>query len=516
MRTPAAVLFIVIPMVAASAPPGGADEPGVIDHISADSLRGHLSFIASDLLGGRDTPSPGLDIAAEYIAAQFRRAGLEPAGDAGYFQTAAIESDAPGTATFAGAIRVQDGVVEIDANAMSVVGLRENVEIENARVIVLPFPLEGEDHNPEEIESDRPLIIVTDMPAPGSVSRADMRAYFGDFNRFTERADELGAAAIVLLDPSQASGRGPDNPGRAGRMVPISIISLHGEEIAARFGYDGETWDADITLPTLDLRYTLPEKTQTPVRNVAAILRGSDPRLADEFIIVSAHYDHVGRGAAVAGDDIYNGANDDGSGTVSVIEIASTLARLKPEDRPRRSILFLCVYGEERGLQGSRHYIQNPIVPLEKTIANINLEHLGRTDDTEGPSEKRLMPTGFDYSTAIEPFVRAGEELGVEVFHHPRNSASFFSRSDNAAFARAGIPAHSFCTAFIFPDYHGAGDHWDKIDYENMAAVNRVIAIGLIRLANADDPPEWTEGHRATERYIETWNELHGLSTDSD
>src|SRR5215475_3898107 len=205
-----------------------------LDRISADSLRGHLSFIASDMLEGRNTPSRGLEIAAEYIAAQFRRAGLEPAGDAGaesYFQTS-VWSVGP----------VKDNFVELAVDD----------------------------------------------------GKQKMRA----------RADQLAAIGVNVERRSD--------------------------------GANGES-----------------EKPVVKLRNVVGMLRGSDPALKDSYVIVSAHYDHIGTRPAGEGDRINNGANDDGSGTVSVIELASALAGLK--QRPKRSVVFITWFGEEKGLQGSRY-----------------------------------------------------------------------------------------------------------------------------------------------------------------
>jgi acetylornithine deacetylase/succinyl-diaminopimelate desuccinylase-like protein len=218
------------------------EQEAVVDHISADSLRGHLSFIASDLLEGRATPSRGLDIAAEYIAAQFRRAGLEPVGDHEYFQTA----------------KLQNGIAH----------------------------------------------------------------------------------------------------------------------------------------------------------NVAGLLRGSDPALSGTYVILSAHYDHIGM-RPNGEDRIYNGANDDGSGTVSVIEIASALAAA-PE-RPKRSILFVTFYGEEPGLWGSHFYVDHPLEPLKDTVADINLEQIGRTDASDGRHVGVAFVTGYDYSNLGSMLAAAVQPEGVGI-----------------------------------------------------------------------------------------------------
>jgi hypothetical protein len=337
--------------------PLSAERVLALDRINANSLRGHLSFLASDALEGRNTPSRGLDTAADYIAAQFRRAALEPVGSDGYFQT-------------------------------------------------------------------------TTWAEAAALSR------------------------------------------RARQMTP--------------------------------------EEGALKVRNVAGILRGSDPILKDTYVIVSAHYDHVGiRHSENSGDDkIFNGANDDGSGTVSVIEIASALAALKVH--PRRSILFLTFFGEEKGLLGSRFYAKNPLVPLEKTVAQLNLEHMGRTDDSEGPQISSVAMTGFDYSDVGTVLTLAGTLTGIKAYKHPKNSDAFFGRSDNQALADLGVPAHTLSVAYLFPDYHGAGDHWEKVDVDNMARVDRAVALTLMLIADNPQPPAWNTANPSTAKYVEASRKLKG------
>lgn len=345
------VLAALVLCIAARRPPAPAEwkatltpaRKAALDMISANGLRGNLSFLASDLLEGRGTPSRGLDLAAEYIAAQFRKAGLEPAGDDGYFQTTTV-------------------------------------------------PVRG-----------------TDQTAK--------------------------------------------------------------------------------------------------VRNVIGILRGSDPILKDTYVLVTAHYDHLGMNPNLTGDTIYNGANDDGSGTVSVIELANALASLKV--RPKRSLVFMTFYGEERGGLGSRYYGKNPIFPIEKTIADVNLEQVGRTDDTEGPRVSAASMTGFDFSDVGTIFQAAGKAVGVEVSKHPRNSDAFFSRSDNQSLADQGVPAHTLCTAYIYPDYHRVSDHWDKVDYDNMAKVDRMVGLGLLMIADSTEEPHWNPDNPKAARYLTAWQERH-------
>ena len=338
------ILPLICLLAAPHKPPAAIslDVRAMLERVSADSLRGNLSFLASDLLEGRGSPSRGLNLAAEYIAAQFRRAGLEPGVGEGYFQT-------------------------------------------------------------------------------------------------------------TTLKP-----RGSEE--------------------------------------------------EQPVSNVIGVLRGSDPALKDTYVLVTAHYDHLGVRPDLPGDDkIFNGANDDGSGTVGVIELASALSTLKI--KPKRSIVFMTFFGEERGLLGSRFYGKNPVFPLDKTVAHINLEQIGRTDDSEGPQISSASMTGFDFSDIGPIFAGAAKTVGVTIGKHPRNSDAFFGRSDNQALADLGIPAHTISVAYVYPDYHKVSDHWDKIDYPNTAKVLQGIALGVLALTESAAPPRWNAENPKAARYLKAWQE---------
>jgi hypothetical protein len=326
----------------------GISEKNAIAAISADSLKGHLSFLASDLLQGRKDGSFGESVAGEYIAAQFRRAGLKAAGDDGYFQN-------------------------YEPNA----------------------------------------------------------------------------------------------------------TSASGEEVASG-------------------------NRNGVLRNVIGVLPGSDPAMRETCILLSAHYDGLGQKAGESG---WNAANDDGSGTAAVIEIASALASL--EIRPRRSVVFAAFFGEEVGGKGASLYASKPAFPLEKTLANINLEQIGRTDSSEGDQTRRASLTGFDFSDLGEVFRLAGLANGVTVYKHELNSDRFFAASDNVTFANLGIPAHSLCVAFLFPDYHAAGDTWQKINFDNMAVTTRTIATALLALTQSEREPQWNEANPKAAKYRAAWIKLH-------
>ena len=220
------------------------------------------------------------------------------------------------------------------------------------------------------------------------------------------------------------------------------------------------------------------------VRNVAGVLTGSDPELKHQYVMLSAHYDHLGRGPK----GIFHGANDNASGTVSVIEIARELAALPVH--PKRSILFVAFFGEEEGLIGSSYYASHPLVPLKDTVAEINLEQIGRTDDNSGPKVARFAFTGPSYSDIPAIMGEAALAEGVKVYSR-NDSDSFFDRSDNLPFARKGIPDTTIVVAFEYPDYHDTGDTIDKINFPNMALVDKAIAAGIERLADEPGIPHW-------------------------
>ena len=170
-----------------------------------------------------------------------------------------------------------------------------------------------------------------------------------------------------------------------------------------------------------------------------------------------------------------------------MIEIASALAASPVH--PKRSILFMAFFGEEKGLLGSRYYTSHPLVPLEKTMAPVNLEQVGRTDSTDGPQIDVAYVTGFDYSNLAKILAAEAPLAGVKIAKDP--TEKYFERSDNLYFAQAGVPAHTVYVAADFSDYHRVGDEWQKINYANMAQVDRAIALGLLRLASEAPAPAW-------------------------
>jgi hypothetical protein len=232
---------------------------------------------------------------------------------------------------------------------------------------------------------------------------------------------------------------------------------------------------------------SLPASRRPAAVNVVGILRGSDPAVGDSAVLIDAHYDHLGLGTPVNGDSIYNGADDDASGVVAVLEIARALAA---GPQPRRTVVFAATTGEEVGLLGTRWYLKHPVIPIAQMSANMEIEMIGRPDSLAG-GPGRAWLTGFERSTMGETFARAGLPIGPD----RRPDQHFFERSDNIAFARAGVPAHTLSSYNMHGDYHTPADDIAHVDIPHMTAVIRAGAAATRLLA--DGPaPRWNANGR--------------------
>ena len=464
------VNMILFLLLAAALP--DAQQQAALDRISAANMKGNLSFLASDALEGRDTPSKGLDIASEFIASRFRKAGLEPVSGDSYFQKAAYTVVTADTSDFD--LTLDDGEHSLHVN--------KDFDLQNSSAIDLKsIPL-------TKITTETP----GDLTGKAALLDTPSREKYAEFGRMLHAVQQAHPVVILILP--QGSGR----RAVSSRLVASDSLAKASPTVTVR-DKEAEKFLSEAKALTISLHAKAATQKPAELHNVAGVLRGSDPALRDTHILVTAHYDHIGVLPPGEGDRINNGANDDGSGTVSVIEIADALAQMPIH--PKRSILFMCFFGEEKGLFGSRYYAAHPLFPLKQTIAQINLEQLGRTDDTEGPQVASATFTGFDFSNLPDIFKKAGKQTGIRVYKNEQSSDSFFSRSDNQSLADAGIPAHTLAVAFEFPDYHKAGDEWQKIDYENMAKVDRMVTLGLLDIANSAEVPHWNAANPKTEQY---------------
>lgn len=473
-----------------------------LQKVSPESMRANLSFLASDALEGRATPSQGLDVAAEFIASRFRAIGLEPIPETkSYFQVADWRYRRSPVERLTASLESGSARVEIDWRQISATGL-EGLKLERVPVFKADAANASKWKDMSEGGLAGSVVLMETVPFE------KLRRMKRDERNETLRKYESAYRSLERLKPEAILGvRRASNTGAG---AETQLIDPQGEKYGAREArpvrfhiHSRELTQAFDALPEgrteARLTFLIPEAEERAVvlKNVVGILPGTDPALKDSYVLVSAHYDHVGMSGEYEGDSIFNGANDDASGTVSVIETASALAA----SRPRRTIVFIALFGEEKGLLGSYYYTRHPVFPLARTVANVNLEHMGRTDDVEGDQTGKLSMTGFDFSDVEEVFQTAAKQTGVQFYKREKQSDAFFNRSDNAAFAEAGIPAHTLTVSFEFPDYHGLGDHWDKIDYANLAKVNRTVVAGVWELANRLQAPAWNSSNEKTEKY---------------
>ncbi len=300
------------------------------------------------------------------------------------------------------------------------------------------------------------------------------------------------AAAAATITPREMQSRiaflasdemrGRQTPSPELETAAAYLVSEH-ERFGLEPGADSASYIQRYAFVPRRLDVGPPPETWAP--NVVAVLPGSDPDLRDEYVVLSAHMDHVGVGRPVDGDSIYNGADDNGSGTAALLEVAQALASLPTA--PRRSIIFLHVSGEEHGLLGSRAYSEDPTVPVESIVANINVDMIGRN------SPDSIVVIGKNYSS-LGPLVEAvganRPEIGLTVSDDLWPQERFFYRSDHFNFARLEIPS-LFFFAGVHDDYHRPSDEVELIDADKAARVAQLIFYSVQEIANAPDRPTW-------------------------
>jgi hypothetical protein len=525
-----------------------------IDVITSDLLYQHLSILASDDMEGRNTGSVGIDKAAEYLAAQYAKLGLTAPGENGsYFQTVPFKGTRVNNLTFALSKRSGNDMTAYsapgslsDANKLFTrmsggKGLMTGDIVfggfgaTDSSSGVIPFGDMDVSGKWVLIFQDLPRVVNGDTLLGQSVSNQ---------GRLLDMIIRRSAAGVILIDsePSisfdiyvEAFRKQLETPGNirfADRPAPNTLaggyLRIHPELAAHLLGVQGldglnalkqQTTESMKTFKaqTLDFGLTMEideEFTDVPSRNVLAFLEGSDPELKDEIVVLSSHYDHVGISFPDAnGDYINNGADDDGSGTVGVLGVATAFAEAaKNGQRPRRSILFLNVTAEEKGLLGSRYYSDNPVFPIENHIANINIDMIGR-DATEHV-EKGLVDGVYVIgasliSSTLDSLLTVSNakthNLNLDMsLNNVRDPQQIYRRSDHWNFGRLGIPFVFYFTG-IHEDYHRPSDEVDKVNFEKMTKIVQLVYQNTLEIANSDERPvvdnqEFIEATRQTPR----------------
>ena len=469
--------------------------------ISPDQIQEHVAYLASDELRGRDTPSPGLEMAAEYLAAEFESAGLSPAGDdETFFQRFPYTRTAMVAERRQVAYEGPSGAQALDFGRDYYV--IPGQQIAEGSEVVFGGPARQPADGIAEAARGKVLLFTTD----GNPVVGTGEALLGAF----QVAAQGGASAMVLLlddtnTPDSILDLASGIQG-AGLATPLPIVGLsadRSQELFAAAGLDlpslRETPPSSaIPLEGITMTVAAPfEVSEHTPPNVVAMFRGSDPVLQNEYIVYSAHFDHVGIGLPnETGDSIYNGADDDASGTSVLLETAAAFAAM--EELPARSVIFLAVSGEEKGLLGSKYFSENPTVPIEGIIMNINLDMVGRNHpDT-------VIGVGRQYTNLgplTDRILEEHPDLGFTVIEDPKPEEQAFFRSDHLHFVNKDIPA-IFFTTWDHEDYHKPSDEAHLIDSQKAARIARMVFYLGARIASGDEDPEWTESGLAAVQQI--------------
>jgi hypothetical protein len=288
-----------------------------------------------------------------------------------------------------------------------------------------------------------------------------------------------GEMEFLASDAMQGRGSGTHD-----ELLAATYIASQLREIGIEPAGDNGGYIQDVSG---EFNFYRDGKKQWHTRNVIGILHGRGQKIKDQVILLTAHMDHLGIGKAVNGDDIYNGADDDASGCVAVLQLARALAHGKS---PRRTVLFVFFGSEETGGQGNGYFLEHPPVPLTNIVANLEFEMIGRPDSEVKPDE--LWLTGFDRSNLGPELAKHGARLVAD----PRPKQNFFQRSDNYALAKKGIVAHTVSSFGLHTDYHRPSDDVAHLDFTHMEQAIHSMLGPVKWLANSSFKPEWVEGKK--------------------
>jgi Zn-dependent M28 family amino/carboxypeptidase len=293
-----------------------------------------------------------------------------------------------------------------------------------------------------------------------------------------EAAEIRGAMEFLASDAMQGRGSGSHDELLAAVYLASQLRQIGIEPAGDNGGYIQDV--------SGEFNFYREGKKQWNTRNVIGMLQGSDTKLKDEAILLTAHMDHLGMRAGMSGDNIFNGADDDASGCVAVLQLARALAR----KHPKRTVLFVFFGSEETGGQGNQYFLQHPPLPLKNIVANLEFEMIGRADSAVKPDE--LWLTGYERSNLGPELAKHGAKLVAD----PHPQQHFFQRSDNYALAKQGVVAQTVSSFGLHADYHRPSDDVSHLDFSHMEQAIHSMVGPVEWLANSDFKPEWAEGKR--------------------
>jgi hypothetical protein len=484
--------------------------------IKVEDMKRHLNILAADDMEGRETGEPGQKRAAEYLSKQFAGLGLPAIGEnGGYFQRILFA-------------RQKWNTIELKMNGEPLRHLWEyasapsaNADRGTTQISELTFMGYGieddnySDYKGKDVAGKHILIFAGEPKGKKGIYRVsettEPSAWSANNERKLEIAKAKGVETVFVIDPDfKTNVRNIRQETLDGRMrmaemaeadrktanvvylTPQLARKMMGKAgrkvIKARKKMEKSGRSKSVTVP-VNLELTQTKAVRELIgENVLGYLEGTDPKLKDEVLVVSAHYDHIGK----RGDNVFNGADDNGSGTTTVLEVAEAFVTAKKQGMgPRRSVLFLLVSGEEKGLLGSEYYASHPIFPLANTIADINVDMVGRVDDKHADNPEYIYVIGSDrLSTELhlinEYANKEYTQLELDYTYNAEDDPNrYYYRSDHYNFAVKGIPSIFFFNG-THADYHQATDTVEKINFEKMEKIGRLVFHTAWQLANQD------------------------------
>jgi Zn-dependent M28 family amino/carboxypeptidase len=526
----------------------GADRPGTPD-IRAGNISAHVNFLAHDLLEGRAPGHRGGDLAAKYIATQFRLAGLKPANGDSYFQQVpmvgitvdpSVRLRLSGDGGEAGGLAYREDFVAVAGVEQERIALADKELVFVGYGITAP-EVPWDDYKGVDVKGKVLLMLVNDPPSDDpEFFGGKALTYYGRWTYKYEEAARQGAAGAILIHNTEMAGYpwsvvqtswsgeqfGLPATEPSSLLVQAWVQQHHADQWFQRIGLSFEKaleLAARPEFQPIDMNLWVSTELNSTMRqiespNVVALLEGTDPELKDEVVIITTHYDHLGVDPSLEGNNIFNGALDNASGTAGMLELARVMAA--DTVQPKRSILFAAVTAEEQGLLGSKYYAENPIFPLYRTAANVNIDAInvwGRT--------KNIIDMGAERSTIEEITRQVAREMGVELSPDPSPEKGSFFRSDQFSLVKVGVPAvyiryglkfegkpegwgEEMDQEYTARHYHQPTDEVrDDWTYEGSVQMMEFVYRTLHYLANQRDMPVWKPGdpfERARKASIES------------
>jgi hypothetical protein len=514
------LLFLLLASAAAQGP---------VDVINSRTLQAEVTFLSANSLAGRKTGSNEAHITGDYIAAQFQQLGLKPAGSSGsFFQNydlvvgAEDDDNMALTARFSGLEKNYQINHDYD---LFWITQTVTPAIASAPLVFLGYGINAPEYGYNDFASvdvrGKIAVIIAHEPQesdPRSLFKGRWHTYHAyDWIKYQE-LQKAGAAGILEVHESHNHRPAPASSAPRVDWFPNATYSLPGlwdlpvfgitEEVAnellkassktiailqSEIDRDGKPQSFEVPGGGVTLRRSFKDRHVVQARNVIGILEGADPKLKDEYIIVSAHYDHLG----VVNGRVQPGADDNASGVAGLLEIAR--AFVEGGVRPRRSVLFVAFDSEEAGLLGAFHYAGHPVLPLGKAVANLNMDMIGSNEDTPtwhlfpDYAKRSVNVVGTLYSPELRRIIEKQNEsvgLALDFKTDADDREEWFARSDHFVFATHGIPAVLFNTG-EHPDYHTENDTADKLNYPKLEKIVRLVFATSVQLANSESKPRF-------------------------